>query len=162
MLSLARRPPPPKRRATGRDPAPPSAIVEFFFPIFSSRVLGMNPITKRCTRCLQTKDTDQFYQNAKRKDGLSGECKPCWDERMAVGRRKKRAEKAREHLGPAGKAREEFKDGAQTLPYAFKPRGYQLEVEVAWSRGLRRFVTVWPRGGGKDQWWLNFMWARLQ
>lgn len=48
-----------------------------------------------------------------------------------------------------------------TLPFLFTPRSYQAEVEDAFQRGIRRFITVWPRGGGKDNFWLNFCACRM-
>lgn len=35
---------------------------------------------KRCTRCKESKSSDQFSSNRKNKDGLAAWCKPCWKE----------------------------------------------------------------------------------
>ena len=48
-----------------------------------------------------------------------------------------------------------------TLPHLFTPRHYQQEVFDAWDRGYRRFITVWPRGSGKDNFWANFIACRM-
>ena len=51
-------------------------------------------------------------------------------------------------------------DGSEhqtTLPHLFTPRHYQQEVFDARDRGYKRFITVWPRGSGKDNFWLNFI-----
>jgi hypothetical protein len=48
------------------------------------------------------------------------------------------------------------------LPFLFSPRSYQAEVDDDWERGIRRFITVWPRRGGKDHHWLNFIIKRMR
>lgn len=48
------------------------------------------------------------------------------------------------------------------LPYLFTFRHYQKAVEEAFQTGIRRFITIWPRGGGKDNFWLNFIAKRMQ
>ena len=48
------------------------------------------------------------------------------------------------------------------LPYLFWPRTYQRSVFEAWEAGIRRFICVWPRRGGKDHCILNFTIPRMQ
>jgi phage terminase large subunit len=47
------------------------------------------------------------------------------------------------------------------LPHLFTARHYQREVFEAWEKGYRRFITVWPRGSGKDNFWANFIACRM-
>lgn len=48
-----------------------------------------------------------------------------------------------------------------TLPHLFTARHYQREADEAWARGVKRIITVWPRGGGKDNYWANFIACRM-
>lgn len=43
------------------------------------------------------------------------------------------------------------------LPYAFKPRNYQLPLFTAMDRGIRRGVVVWHRRAGKEKACLNLL-----
>jgi len=48
------------------------------------------------------------------------------------------------------------------LPHLYWPRTYQAKVFADYELGIRRFITVWPRRGGKDHTWLNFIIARME
>ena len=47
------------------------------------------------------------------------------------------------------------------LPYLFEPRSYQWAIWDAYDAGIRRFLTVWHRRGGKDKSFLNFCVERM-
>ena len=71
-------------------------------------------------------------------------------------KRKEAEAKEKERL-VRDEAREAF-----PMPHLFTPRSYQTECEDAYQRGVKRFITVWPRGGGKDNYWLNFIAQRMK
>ena len=49
---------------------------------------------KTCTKCRESKPTDQFSRDASSKDGLQGRCKACRAARYAANREKERAQQA--------------------------------------------------------------------
>ena len=46
-------------------------------PVTTYQQLTLIPTTKTCTRCNETKPTDQFYKDKSAKDGLRSACKEC-------------------------------------------------------------------------------------
>lgn len=54
----------------------------------------------------------------------------------------------------------EFRNRSK-LPHIWWPRSYQRKMFEAWELGIRRFMCVWPRRGGKDSCALNFTIPRM-
>ena len=42
-------------------------------------------------------------------------------------------------------------------PYLWSPRSYQRRMFIAREQGVKRFIEIWPRRGGKDQGSLNLI-----
>jgi hypothetical protein len=53
-------------------------------------------VEKRCPKCGQTKVASDFYRNRSNSNGLSSECKPCTQERVAASAKRRRAEMGEE------------------------------------------------------------------
>lgn len=91
---------------------------------------------KWCTNCNQYKHIDDFYLNKSKKDGRSGECKPCHDKMCAeAGRKYRAAKKLREagrdvYLEPTAKtgALSSFSD--QQLVEELNSRGWEVSLSL--------------------------------
>lgn len=57
---------------------------------------GVDLMTKRCSKCGQTRPASKFYRNTKSKDGLHGWCKECVDRGVKERAARRRAEMGEE------------------------------------------------------------------